>query len=126
VLKTPGRARGKNRIAYVEDYMKKAKCFTVGFAFALISFLITQVAQPTFPAAVASAAGQQGGAQQLGLVLGGKVFVRHGHYFFYNTDTHSTFRIVNPAKARAFRGDRVRIQGTVNAQRHTIYIYKIS
>jgi hypothetical protein len=106
--------------------MKKAQCFAVGLAFALVWFLVpAHAAQPAF--AAASAAGQQqGGPEHLGLLLGGKILVRHGHYVFYNTDTHSTFRIVNPAKAKAFKDDTVRIQGKVNAQRHTIYIYKIT
>jgi hypothetical protein len=108
--------------------MKKAQYFAVGLAFTLVWFLVpAHAAQPAQPASSASAAQQQqAGPQHLGLVLGGKVFVRHGHYLFYNTDTHSTFRIENPAKAKAFKGDTVRIQGKVNAQRHTIYIYKIT
>ena len=108
--------------------MKKVKCLAVGLAFAWVWFLVpAHGAQPASPSPPALAAGQQqGGAQHLGLVLGGKVFVRHGRYLFYNTDTRSTFRIVNPAKAKAFKGDTVRIQGKVNAQRHTIYIYRIT
>jgi hypothetical protein len=108
--------------------MKKLHYFAVGVAFALCSCLIPASAvQPSRQATTATAPGQQSsGAQHLGLLLGGKVFVRNGHYYFYNVDTHTTFRIVNSAKAKKFKGDTVRIQGKVNAQRRTIYIYYIS
>jgi hypothetical protein len=108
--------------------MKKAQCGIVALAFALVWFLVPAHAAQAASRSSSASAGQQqqDGAQHLGLVLGGKVFVRHGHYLFYNTDTHSTFRIQNPVKAKRFKGDTVRIQGRVNAQRHTIYIYKIT
>jgi hypothetical protein len=69
---------------------------------------------------------QQAGPQHLGLLLAGKILVRHGHYVFYNTDTRSTFRIKNPAKAKAFKGKTVRAQGRVNVQNHTIYISSVN
>jgi hypothetical protein len=108
-------------------FMKKAQYFAVGLGFALFSFMMpAKAAQPSRQTATTAAEQQQSGAQHLGLLLGGKILVRHGHYDFYNTDTHTLFRIVNPAKAKKFKGDTVRVQGKVNAQRHTIYIESIN
>lgn len=108
--------------------MKRAKYFAVGLTFMLFCFLLpARATQPSRQAATAVAAGQQhSGAQHLGLLLGGKILVRHGRYVFYNTDTHTTFRILNPARAKKFKGDTVRVQGKVNAQRRTIYIDSIN
>jgi hypothetical protein len=108
--------------------MKRVQFFALSVGFVVFCCLLpVNAKQQAQQAPAASAAAQQHAApQHLGLLLGGKVLVRHGHYVFYNTDTHSTFRIENPAKAKAFKGDAVRIQGKVNARRHTIYIYKIT
>jgi hypothetical protein len=59
-------------------------------------------------------------------VLAGKILLRHGHYVFYNTDTHSVFRVMNPTKVKPYKGDTVKVQGKVNAQRRTIFITKIN
>lgn len=105
--------------------MKKLPAFSLCFAFLCCISAMSAIEPPQqAPADLASQ--QQAGPQHLGLLLAGKVLVRHGHYDFYNTDTHSLFRIENPAKAKAFKGDSVRIQGKVDARRHTIYIYTIT
>lgn len=106
--------------------MKIRHLWLYALAAAVVFCLVPTKAPAAAPQSSPAAAQQQTAPQHLGLLLAGKVLVRHGHYDFYNTDTHSMFRIENPAKAKQFKGDTVRIQGKVDARRHTIYIYRIT